>query len=78
MLVERQYPRKRIGHHHLQAASNLQCGLPYLSMPAGSAAALFYQSQGYTYLDEIHDYACYPAGFYRLTAIYYIRPFIME
>ena len=82
MLVHHRYQRKRIGHHLLQtlekSALSLQRGLLYLDTEAGSAAELFYQSQGYTCLGEIPDYACTPEGTYHPTAIYYKRLFIMN
>ncbi|AXW86614.1 acetyltransferase [Lonsdalea britannica] len=82
MLVHQQHHRKGIGHHLLQtleeSALSLQRGLLYLDTEAGSAAELFYQSQGYSYLGEIPDYACTPEGTYHPTAIYYKRLFIMK
>lgn len=82
MLVHQQHQRKGIGHHLLQtleeSALSLQRGLLYLDTEAGSAAELFYQSQGYSYLGEIPDYACTPEGIYHPTAIYYKRLFIMK
>ncbi|MFP1880298.1 GNAT family N-acetyltransferase [Lonsdalea quercina] len=82
LLVHSQYQRKRIGHHLLHeletAAFSMQRGLLYLDTEAGSTAELFYQSQGYTYLGEIPDYACSPEGIYHSTAIYYKRLFIVK
>lgn len=82
MLVHSQYRRPRIGHHLLHeleaAAFSLQRGLLYLDTEAGSTAELFYQSQGYTKLGEITDYACSPKGIYHPTAIYYKRLFSVK
>lgn len=82
MLVHSQYRRPRIGHHLLHeleaAAFSLQRGLIYLDTEAGSTAELFYQSQGYTKLGELPDYACSPKGIYRPTAIYYKRLFSVK
>ncbi|OSN04791.1 acetyltransferase [Lonsdalea iberica] len=82
MLVHSQYRRQRIGHHLLHeleaAAFSLQRGLIYLDTEAGSTAELFYQSQGYTKLGELPDYACSPKGIYRPTAIYYKRLFSVK
>lgn len=52
-------------------ARDLQRGLLYLDTEAGSPAESFYQSQGYTCIGGLPDYACGPDGQYRANAIYY-------
>ena len=53
------------------AAAELQRGLLYLDTEAGSDAEAFYQTQGYTCIGGLPDYACGPNGTYRANAIHY-------
>ena len=55
-----------------------QRGLLWLETPSGSAAEVFYRSQGYRCLGEIPDYLCSADGYYQPAAIYFKRLFAVN
>lgn len=82
LLVHRRVRRTGIGKKLLAELEKTACmrqrGLLWLETPSGSAAEVFYRSQGYRCLGEIPDYLCSADGYYQTAAIYFKRLFAVN